>query len=154
MAMAARATAAEADLILRPSKPPAAERPPATAVCSPQPTARASPAHARTTKTISRAIRSNVVRAAEPPPRSSTPDEPRDLHAAGELSPLIILGDLVAVDRRRKAALMTQRALIEIHVPARLFDPRTDGGDALELGMLRAHQPEHDSLLRRHEAKR
>src|SRR3954465_4474133 len=82
------------------------------------------------------------------------PDGLGHLHAAGELAPLVVLGQLVAVGGRGEAALVAERALLERDVARGLVDTAADLVGGLDLGALRAHQAEHNRLALRHKAER
>src|ERR687891_1170266 len=78
--------------------------------------------------------------------RGSAPCLGRDLDQALELAPLHVLGDLVALDGRREAALRADRELLHRHVAGCLVDPALERVLALDLRLLRGHDAEHDLL--------
>src|SRR3972149_8571424 len=77
-----------------------------------------------------------------------------DLLDEGELSPLLLLGDLVAFLGRGEAALRRQAEPVEIDEPGRLLDAALDGVLGLERAGLAGNQSEHRHLGLRQEAQR
>src|SRR4051812_21799220 len=83
------------------------------------------------------------------------PDLLRGLDDQAELRPLLVLRQLVALDRRGEAALRGQAELLERRVLRRLLDATLQLVLRLELAALRRHEAEHDLLLAlRQEAER
>src|SRR5262245_22654132 len=82
------------------------------------------------------------------------PDRPRHRPDQRELPPLVLLGHRRAADRRAEAALRAEREALERHERRRLVDPPAERVRRLERRGLAAHQPEHDTLVRRHEPQR
>src|SRR4249920_2600982 len=64
-----------------------------------------------------------------------------------QLRPLIRLGDLVAVDCAREAALRAQAQTFERHVLGGLVEPSRDIGNRFEPGGLRGEQAEYDDFV-------
>src|SRR5436190_16955725 len=104
-----------------------------------------------------RRSRGSSTRAAGAPraPTSLAPDFARCLDDQLELRPLLVVGEIVPLERRREAALRRQAELLERHVARRGVDPPLELVLRLESAALRRDEPEHD-LLRafRQEAQR
>src|SRR3989442_11891150 len=70
-----------------------------------------------------------------------------DVHDHGELRPLLVLGQHVALLGGGEAALRAQGELVDIDVLGRLVDAAPDGVLALERAALRRDEAEHHDLL-------
>src|SRR2546425_3138234 len=98
------------------------------------------------------------------PPRSEAPRRRRDaprysdillapdlaggFHHELELPLLIVLADEVSHHVGREAALRAEGELVQGHVAARVVDPLSELVDGLELGNLRADEPEPEDIAR------
>jgi hypothetical protein len=88
-------------------------------------------------------------------PRHSLPPYlARYLDGAGELLPLVGLGEEVAVDGGGEAALVAEAELVEGDIAGRLVDPALERVLRFDLGAFGAHDAEHHGLARGHEAER
>src|SRR5215204_1435866 len=84
----------------------------------------------------------------------SSPHLPRRLHDQPELVDLLLVGDQVALDRRREAALRREAELVHVDVPRGFLDAALELVLRLELAALGGHEPEHHELALRDEAQR
>src|SRR4029453_14246684 len=82
------------------------------------------------------------------------PDVAGHLEREAELPLLVLDRDLVAVVRAGKAALRAQAEVLERHVAGGRVDAAPEVVLLLELGALRADEPEHDRLALRYEPER
>src|SRR3984957_15408252 len=78
----------------------------------------------------------------------------RDLDEPGDLDPLVRFRQIVAVRGGGKAALVTERALLQRDVARGLVDAALDFVLAFGRRVLRTHQPDHDRDALRREAER
>ena len=74
------------------------------------------------------------------------PHTSRHLDDEPQLGHLLVVGELVALDRGREPALRRQAQLVERHVLRRLVDAALEGVLALQLGALGGDEAEHDRL--------
>src|SRR5262245_6989182 len=74
------------------------------------------------------------------------PDLTRDLRHVSELSPLVVLGELVALLRAREAALRRKPQPLEIDVLGGLVDAALDNVLVLELWRLAGDEAENGNL--------
>src|SRR5690242_21962455 len=86
--------------------------------------------------------------------RSLAPDLFRELDAAGELGPLLLLGQQVALLGRGEAALRRQAELLERGELRRLVDAALELVLALQRAGLGGHDAQHHRLALRSEERR
>src|SRR5262249_10847389 len=91
---------------------------------------------------------------ANSPRGALAPDLLGRLDHQAQLRPLVLVGQLVALDGRREAALRRQAELVDVHVLRRLLDAPLEQVLALELGLLCSYKAEHHLLALGHEAQR
>ena len=85
---------------------------------------------------------------------ASGPDPRRGLDDESQLGPLLVLGQRVALDGAREAALRAEAQPVEGDVRVRLADTSGEVVGALELGTLARDQAEDDDLVVRDEPQR
>src|SRR5262245_19607188 len=83
---------------------------------------------------------------------SVSPDFPGDVHDQPELGPLLLLGQLVAFDRAREAALRAQARVVERHESRGLLDPIDQRLPLFQIANLARDEPEDNGLVLRDEA--
>src|SRR5262245_53895967 len=86
--------------------------------------------------------------------KTLTPDLAGDLDAAGELGPLLVLGQQVAFLGAGEAALRREAELLERRELGGLVDAALELVLALERAALGCHDAQHDVLVVRQEAQR
>ena len=87
------------------------------------------------------------------PSKDSAPDFAGDIGHQLEFRPLLILGQHVALHRRRKSALRTDGQLLQRKLLSSFVDAPEKIVFLLQLRPFRAHEPKHHGLSLRHQAQ-
>src|SRR5918995_4933465 len=85
---------------------------------------------------------------------TSTPHFLGGLYDEAELGELLLVGEVVALDRGREAALRRQAQLLDRHEARGIFDAPLEMIFVLELAPLGRHQAQGNHLAFGHEAQR